>query len=69
MFTQYRRTQIAEMRPYIAGEDMDGISISQPDKEAGSPKAGDMIARNPVNHRDKWLVAARYFQENFEPMK
>jgi len=31
----------------------------------GSPKEGDMIARNPANHKDQWLVAAKYFKENF----
>jgi hypothetical protein len=25
-----------------------------------------MIARNPKNHADKWLVAAAYFADNFE---
>lgn len=66
-FIQYRRSQIAELRPYELGESMDGISISKPDKEAGSPKEGDMIARNPKNHADLWLVSARYFADNFEP--
>jgi len=47
---------------------MSRISISAPDKEAGSPKAGDMIARNPKNHDDMWLVAAQYFADNFEPL-
>lgn len=65
-FVQYRRKQIAELCPYQQGESMDGISISAPDKEAGSPKIGDMIARNPKNHDDKWLVAAQYFADNFE---
>lgn len=67
-FKQYRRKQIAELRPYLDGESMEGISISQPDKDAGSPRAGDMIARNPKNHSDKWLVAAQYFHDNFEPL-
>lgn len=40
--------------------------ISEEDKKAGSPKVGDMIARNPKNHLDKWLVAEKYFQDNFE---
>jgi hypothetical protein len=31
-----------------------------------SPKAGDMIARNPENHEDQWLVAAQYFADHFE---
>jgi len=47
---------------------MTHVSVSAPDKEAGSPKPGDMIARNPKNHNDKWLVAARYFADNFEPL-
>lgn len=65
-FRQYRRKQIAELRPWRAGDAMDRISISAVDKEAGSPKFGDMIARNPVNHDDQWLVAAEYFAANFE---
>jgi len=66
-FRQYQRKQIAELRPYIPGEEMNGISISAEDRNAGSPKAGDMIARNPKNHADQWLVAAKYFADNFEP--
>lgn len=66
-FKQYRRTQIAELRPWTPGDDMTRVSVSAADKEAGSPKEGDMIARNPKNHADQWLVAARYFADNFEP--
>ena len=65
-FKQYRRKRNAELRPYVLGEDMDGISISDADAKAGSPKAGDMIARNPEDHDDQWLVAAQYFADNFE---
>ena len=68
-FTRYRRTQIAELRPYESGEDLEGVSVSPADKKAGSPKAGDMIARNPKNHADQWLVDAKFFAENFEPLK
>lgn len=68
-FKQYRRKQIAELCPYKDGFDLEGVSISQVDKEAGSPKEGDMIARNPKNHADKWLVAAQYFYDNFEPIE
>jgi hypothetical protein len=68
MFRQYRRKQIAELRPYVAGEDLAGlVSVSAVDALVGSPKAGDMIARNPKNHKDQWLVAAQYFADNFEP--
>ena len=65
-YKQYRRTQVAEMRPYQRGDDLNGVSISDVDRNAGSPKPGDMIARNPKNHTDKWLVAAKYFADNFE---
>ena len=67
-FRQYRRKLIAELRPWRAGDAMDRISVSASDKEAGSPKQGDMIARNPKNHNDQWLVAAAYFADNFEPL-
>lgn len=68
-FTHYRRSQIAHLRPYVSGETLsDRVSISAADLEAGSPKPGDMIARNPDNHDDQWLVAADYFAANFEPI-
>lgn len=67
-YTHYRRKQIAHLRPWLEGDDMTRISVSAPDKEAGSPKQGDMIAVNPKNPDDKWLVAAAYFADNFEPV-
>lgn len=68
-FKSYRRKQIAELRPYQPGETLsERVSISASDKEAGSPKVGDMIARNPKNREDQWLVARAYFEENFEPV-
>ena len=42
------------------------VSISDADLLNGSPKLGDMIARNPKNHLDQWLVAEQYFKDNFE---
>jgi len=79
-FTKYRRTQIAEMRPVTKEEKELGrliatktpsrkaISVSESDLQSGSPKSGDMIARNPKNHEDQWLVAGQYFNDNFEPL-
>jgi hypothetical protein len=68
-FKKYRRKQIAELRPYEKGEKLSAsVSVSQADKDAGSPKLGDMIARNPKNHNDQWLVAKKYFKDNFEPL-
>ncbi len=66
LFKKYRRSQIAELRPWQPGESMERISVSASDMEAGSPKSGDMIARNPKNHGDQWLVARAYFDDNFE---
>jgi len=68
-FKQYRRKSISEMRPYVEGETLDSnVSISEADLKAGSPKLGDMIARNPKDHSDQWLVAKEYFEENLEPI-
>lgn len=68
-FKQYRRSQIAEMADWEPGFDMAGVSVSEADREAGSPQAGDKIARNPKNHADRWLVAAAYFADNFETIE
>ncbi len=83
-FKQFRRSQIAEMREvteldinvfknhgfihiseYPFGRN---ISISDADKNNGSPKIGDMIARNPKDYSDQWLVAEQYFKDNFEQL-
>ena len=66
LFRRYRRTQIAEIRPWKSGDNMARVSISAADLEAGSPKPGDMIARNPANHEDQWLISCDYFHTNFE---
>ncbi len=62
MWGQYRRIGLSEMRPYVIGEDLTGVSVSDED----TPKEGDMIARNPKNHADQWLVAREYFEDNLE---
>ena len=67
-YRRYRRTQIAEMADWEPGFDMTDVSVSFPDKQSGSPKLGDKIARNPANHADRWLVCAAYFDANFEPL-
>lgn len=61
----YRRKTISEMRPWKPGDDMSRVSISAADRDAGSPKEGDMIARNTLNGDDQWLVAKDYFDANF----
>lgn len=65
---QYKRKGLSEMRPYINGEVLTAeVSISEADRLNDSPKEGDMIARNPKNHADQWLVARKYFEDNLEP--
>nr|BDD48401.1 hypothetical protein 7 [Balneolaceae bacterium] len=67
---KYRKKGIAEMREVTPDEIWTGldpsISISESDKKNGSPKAGDMIARNPDDHEDQWLVAADFHEANYE---
>jgi hypothetical protein len=67
-FTQYRKKQLAEMRPYEVGESLEHVSIAEGDRDNGSPQPGDMIARNPADHRDQWLVAAAFFAANYVPV-
>jgi len=82
-FTKFKRKQVAELRP-VTEKDLRAfkndkvihslkdtefkVSISDADLKNGSPKIGDMIARNPINHNDQWLVAKQYFTDNFEPV-
>ena len=50
----------------INGVSIIEVSISVEDLANGSPKIGDMIARNPQNHNDQWLVAEQYYKDNFK---
>lgn len=69
-FDKFQRKEVAELRPYKNGEKLDKkVSVSKADKDKGSPKKGDMIARNPKDHNDQWLVAKKYFKDNFEKVK
>jgi hypothetical protein len=63
---QYKRKGLSEMRPYVKGEDLSGVSVSpenNPETDMG------MIARNPNNHKDQWYVARKYFEDNLEEVK
>lgn len=55
-----------DFNPYVRPQDKMTVSISDVDLKNGSPKLGDMIARNPDNHDDVWLVTKEYFENNFE---
>ena len=61
---QYKRKGLSEMRPYVFGEADDGLisiaDVDHPDSDMG------MVARNPMNHKDQWYVARKYFEDNLE---
>jgi hypothetical protein len=65
-FKQYRRKGFYEMREYVLGESLDGISVSKTDDPLTDL---GMIARNPLNHADQWYVARKYFEDNLELVK
>jgi hypothetical protein len=81
-FKSFKRKQISEIREVTESDIKEYtekdyisvfgwqyvVSISSADLEKGSPKIGDMIARNPKNHNDQWLIAEQYFNDNFEPL-
>lgn len=61
-FKTYRKKNVQPMRPYEVGEDMTGISVNKED----TPELGGMIAVNPNNPEDRWYVAKKFFEDNYE---
>ena len=55
----YRKKQTQGIRPYIVGENLTGITISEKD----TPELGGYIA---VSGDDKWYVSKDYFNANYE---
>jgi len=62
----YRKKELQPMMPWESDMPMALVSISEADKNNGSPKLGDMIAVNPKDATDMWLVAEKFFKENYE---
>ena len=62
----YRKKALQELIPWAEGMDMEGVSVSDADKNNGSPQVGDMIAFNPEDSTDKWLVGSKFFNDNYE---
>jgi len=56
---KYRKTAVQEMRDYIPGEDMTGISIAQGE----IPKEGGKIARD--NQGSRWYVSPEFMAQNY----
>jgi len=75
-FKKFKRIGFSEMRPVVKDEIKAGVEalrdrgimVSKVDEKEGSPKEGDRIARNPEDYTDQWLVAKKYFEENFEEL-
>lgn len=63
----YRRVGTVTARPYVEGEALPPyVSISDADRANGSPKVGDMIARDVLTKYDEWLINAEYFARHYE---
>lgn len=63
---EYEKLDAILTSSYFEGDKLISVSISDVDKKNGSPKIGDMIARNPKDHSDQWLVDKQYFEDNFQ---
>ena len=62
----FRKKQLQELIAWEQDMIMDFVSISEADKNNGSPKFGDMIAFNPKDKTDMWLIAEEFFSNNYE---
>lgn len=60
----YQRRGAIEARPYVSGEDMNKISVSESDKERPNLDGG-MVCRNPDNANDQWYCSADYFAKHY----
>jgi len=65
MIKLYKKSAIQPMRPYVPGEDMEGISVSKED----TPELGGMIAVNPKNNEDRWYVDKQFFEKNYRELE
>lgn len=60
-FKSYIKNTIQPMRPYVPGEDLEGISVWDGD----TPESGGMIAVNPKDPADMWYVSKKFFEDNY----
>jgi hypothetical protein len=65
--SKYIKKTQQELIPWTKDMSMDLISVSEADKNNGSPKTGDMIAFNPKDETDMWLVSEQFFKDNYVP--
>lgn len=67
-YKRFARKGIALMCDWVPEMDMTGVSIPEADLKNGCPKIGDMIAVNPKNPDDRWLIEEQYHKDNFTPI-
>lgn len=63
-YAEFVKPAVQLMRPYVVGENMDGITVA----EGVTPAAGGMIAVNSADHGDRWFVPAEFFAANYVPL-
>ncbi|MCK4782162.1 MAG: hypothetical protein KAV87_00315 [Desulfobacteraceae bacterium] len=56
----YMKKGVQPMRPYVPGEDLTGVSVSEED----TPELGGMIAIGKDNDA-RWYVSKTFFAENY----
>ena len=59
--TYVRKQKPIEIEPWRHGADMARV------RTVSDPKPGDVIARDPDNADDRWLITEKDFKENYEP--
>lgn len=62
-YSAYSKKALTFARPYVPGENLDGVSVSKEDEPA---RVGGFIARNPDNHTDRWYIGPEYFAKHYE---
>lgn len=64
---KFRKRGSTEMRPYVNGEPLDGVSVGASDKVLLATKdPGGMIATGD-NPSDQWYISQQYFGDHYEP--
>ena len=63
-FKTYKRKGSVEARPYVDGEDLTGVSLSEADKQLPT-LVGGMVARSADNHKDLWYINEAFFNKNY----
>jgi hypothetical protein len=62
---EYKKKGTILARPYIKGENLAGVSVSErddPENDLG------MIAQNPKDEKDRWYINSEFFRDNYETL-